>query len=102
MPFSMTSSFWVSRQHGHRLGLILFILCLLYVGKSPGELQSISEANNSGLQTQQGLTGQAPVNLCRGRFLKHRKNGNPTFSESSEDEDQCAHQVGIHIYKACE
>ena len=67
-----------------------------------GELQSISEANNSGLQTQQGLIGQATVNLCHGRFLKHRKNGNPTFSKSSEDEDQCVHQAGIHIYKACE
>ena len=35
-------------QHGQRLGLILFILCLLYVGESPaGESQSISEAKNT-------------------------------------------------------
>ena len=47
-----------------RLGLILFILCLLYVG----ELQSISEANNSGLQTQQYPTGQVAGNPCRRRF----------------------------------
>ena len=41
----MTSScIWVSRQHVQRLRLILFILCLLYVGKS----YNISEANNRG------------------------------------------------------
>ena len=42
-------AFWVSRQHNwlelvcHRLGLILFILSLLYVGES----QRISEANKT-------------------------------------------------------
>ena len=56
------------RQHGHRLGLILFILCgLLYVG----ELQSIWEANN-GLQTQQSPIGQVAGNPCRGRFNTER------------------------------
>ena len=35
----------------------LFILCLLYAGES----QSISEANNSGLQTQQCPIGQVEV-----------------------------------------
>ena len=35
----------------------LFILCLLYAGES----QSISEANNSGLQTQKCPIGQVEV-----------------------------------------
>ena len=65
-------AFWVSRQHGHRLGLILFILCLLCVGKSPGESQSISEANNSALQTQQCPIGQVAGIPCRGRFNTER------------------------------
>ena len=50
-----------------RLGLILFILCLLYVGKS----QNISEANNRGLQTQRPI-GQVVGNPCRGRFNTER------------------------------
>ena len=45
-----------------RLGLILFILCLLYVGES----QSISEA-------QQCPIGQVAGNPCRGRFNTERK-----------------------------
>ena len=61
-------AFWVSRQHVQRLGLILFILCLLYVGKS----QNISEANNRGLQTQQCPIGQVVENPCRGRFNTER------------------------------
>ena len=51
-----------------RLGLILFILCLLYLGKS---LNS-SEANNRGLQTQQCPIGQVAGNPCRGRFNTER------------------------------
>ena len=62
----------VSIQHGHRLGLILFILCLLCVGELPGESQSSSEANNSGLQTQQCPIGQVAENPCRGRFNTKR------------------------------
>ena len=65
-------AFWVSIQHGHRLGLILFILCLLYVGESPGESQSISEANNTGLQTHQCPIGQVAGIPCRGRFNTER------------------------------
>ena len=65
-------AFWVSRQHGHRLGLILFIVCLLYVGESPGESQSVSEANNTGLQTQQCPIGQVAGNPCSGRFNTER------------------------------
>ena len=48
----MTSScmlgFQATQLVSYRLGLILIILCFLYDGKS----QSISEENNSGLQTQ--------------------------------------------------
>ena len=63
-----TSHNMVSRQHVQRLGFILFILCLLYVGKS----QNISEANNRGLQTQQCPIGQVVGNPCRGRFNTKR------------------------------
>ena len=45
-----------------------FILCLLYVGES----QSSSEANNSGLQTQQCPVGQVAGNPCRGRLNSER------------------------------
>ena len=76
MPFSMTSS------------------CILgfqatwpptNVGKSPGESQSISEANNIGLQTQQCLIGQVAENSCRGRF-NTEKNGDLNFSEGSKED----------------
>ena len=42
---------------GNTASDFLFILCLLYAGES----QSISEANNSGLQTQQSSIGQVEV-----------------------------------------
>ena len=50
----------------------LFNLCLLYVGESPGESQSISEANNRELQTQQCPIRQVAGNPCRGRFNTKR------------------------------
>ena len=46
----------------------LFILCLLYAGES----QSISEANNSGLQTQQCPIGQVEVLAVEGLTPKER------------------------------
>ena len=51
-----------------RLGLILFILCLVYVGKS----QNISEANNRGLQTKHSPIRQVAGSPCRGRFNTER------------------------------
>ena len=42
--------FQATQLVSHRPGLILFILCLLYVDESPCESQSISEENNSWLQ----------------------------------------------------
>ena len=53
---------------GNTASDFLFILCLLYAGES----QSISEANNSGLQTQQYPIGQVAGNPCRGRFNTER------------------------------
>ena len=71
MPFNMTSlAFWVSRQYIQQLGLILFILCLFYVGES----QSISEAKR-GVQTQQCPIGKVAGNPCRGRFNIERMVG---------------------------
>ena len=42
------------------------------VGELPGELQSICEANNSGLQTQQCPIRQVARNPCHGRFNTER------------------------------
>ena len=68
----MTSScilgFQATQLVSHRIGLILFILCLLYVGESIGESQSISQANKSGLQTQQCPIRRVARKPCRGRF----------------------------------
>ena len=84
-PFSMTSScilgFQATQLVSHRLGLILIILCFLYVGES----QSISEENNSELQTQQCPIRQVAGNPCRRRF--NTKNGDLNLSESSEEDD---------------
>ena len=44
----------------------------MYVGELPGESQSISQANNSGLQTEQCPIGQVAGNPCRGRFNAER------------------------------
>ena len=44
----------MTRQHGNTLQLILFILCFTVCG----ELQSISEANNSGLQHNSARLGK--------------------------------------------
>ena len=74
-PFSMASSCFLGFQATRSptwAHFILFILCLLYVGKSPGESQSISEANNSGLQTQQYPIGRVAGIPCRGRFNTER------------------------------
>ena len=48
--------------------LLMHPICLLYVGES----QSTSEANNSGLQTQQCPIGQVAGNPCRGRVNTER------------------------------
>ena len=72
-----------------RLGLILFILCLLYFGKS---LNS-SEANNRGLQTQQCPIGQVAGNPCRGRFNTERTARDLNFIESSEKENQSVNRA---------
>ena len=47
---------------GNTASDFLFILCLLYAGES----QSISEVNNSGLQTQQCPIGQVEVLAVEG------------------------------------
>ena len=47
---------------GNTASDFLFILCLLYAGES----QSISEVNNSGLQTQQCPIGQVEVLTVEG------------------------------------
>ena len=47
---------------GNTASDFLFILCLLFAGES----QSISEANNSGLQTQQCAIGQVEVLAVEG------------------------------------
>ena len=70
-----------------RPGLILFILCLLYVGESPWESQSISEENNSGLQHNSAqfdkwLEISLPWNIY------HRKNGDLNVRESSESSEE--------------
>jgi len=38
-------------------------------------------------------------NPCRGRSLKHQKNGNLYFSDSSEDEDHCVHRAAYMYIK---
>ena len=53
---------------GNTASDFLFILCLLYAGES----QSISEAKNSGLQTQQCPIGQVEVLAVEGLTLKER------------------------------
>ena len=53
---------------GNTASDFLFILCLLYAGES----QSISEANNSGLQTQQCPIGQVEVLAVEGLTQKER------------------------------
>ena len=63
-PFSMKSSCILCFQAKRPPIRVLFILCLLYVGES----QSISVANNSGLQTQQCPIGKVAGNPSRGRF----------------------------------
>ena len=71
---------------GNRASDFLFILCLLYVGES----QSISEANNSGLQTQQCPVGQVAGNPCRERFNSERT---VTLTSASEEEDQSVNRA---------
>ena len=53
---------------GNAASDFLFILCLLYAGES----QSKSEANNSGLQTQQCIIGQVEVLAVEGLTPKER------------------------------
>ena len=88
-PFSMTSScmlgFQATQLVSYRLGLILIILCFLYDGKS----QSISDENNSGLQTQQCPIGQVAGNPCQGRF-NTEKNG-----EEQRRRQQCVHRAAV-------
>ena len=87
----MTSSFWVSRQHGHRLRLILFILCVLYVDES----QSISEANNNGLQTQQCPPDWTVkrLEILVGVYLIPKERRPELQSESSKEEDKCVYKT---------
>ena len=72
----MTSScilgFRVTQLVSHRLGLTLFMLCLPYVGESLGKSQSISQANNSGLQTQQCPIRRVAGKPCRGKYKTER------------------------------
>ena len=92
--FSMTSScilgFKARQLVSYRLGLILIILCFLYDGKS----QSISEENNSGLQTQQWPIRQVAGNPCRRRF-NSEKNGDLNLNESSEEDDIGVHRAAV-------
>ena len=67
-PFNMTSSCTLGFQATRPATWAHFIHPLLYVGES----QSISEANNSGLQTQQCPIGQVAGNPCRRRFNTER------------------------------
>ena len=57
-------TFWVSRQHGNRLELILFMFCLLYDSESPGESQIFLR--------QITAIWQVARNHCRGRPTARR------------------------------
>ena len=58
-----------------------------------GESQSMSEANNSGLQTQ-----QCPIRQMSGNPYRERLNiGDLNFSESSEEEDGWDHRATVYI-----
>ena len=86
MPFSMTSScilgFQATQLVNHQLGAILSIPCLLNDGKS----QSISEENNSRLQTQQYPIRQVDGSPCRGDM---------NFIKSGEEEDKRVYGAAI-------
>ena len=56
------------RFPGNTASDFFFILCLLYAGES----QSIYEANNSGLETQQCAVGQVEVLAVEGLTPKER------------------------------
>ena len=72
--FSMTSScifgFQAARPPNEGSFYSSSVYCAL--ANCPGESQSSSEANNSGLQTQQCPIGQVAENPCRGRFNTKR------------------------------
>ena len=85
-----------------RPGLILFILCLLYVGESPCESQSISEENNSGLQQNSAQFDKWLEISLPWNIIYHRKNGDLNVresSESSEEGDECVHEAPLLMNK---